>query len=62
MLYLPLHVLLNLVQGDMTRAFDEGLHILLPCSYHQFTHCVKFGELSFIIGIGYASRTQSVTQ
>ena len=60
--YLALHVFLYLVQGHVSRTFDEGLHILFPCTYYEFAHCVEFGELGFVVGIGNTAGAQSVSQ
>ena len=59
---LPFHVLLNLVQGHMTRSFNKCLHMLLPCPDNQFAHRVKFGELGFIVCIINGARTQTISQ
>ena len=62
MVYLTLHVLPDLVHRDVSRSFDEGLHVLVPGSGHKFSHRVEFGELGGVVGIRGASRTQSVTK
>ena len=59
---LTLHVLTNLVQGHVSRTFDKGLHVLFPGTKYEFAHCVEFGKLSLVVGIGDTARTQSVAQ
>ena len=46
----------------MSRSFDKSLHVLLPSPCDQFSHGIEFGKLSSIVGIGYASRAQSVAK
>src|SRR5262249_61025877 len=50
-LKLSLHVLLDEVHRNMTRAFDHYLAIVLPRSPGQLTQCIQLRELSPIIAI-----------
>ena len=62
LVYLPLHVCLNLVHRHVARAFDERLHILLPRSLNKFAHSVKFGKLGCVVGIVGAAGTETVAK
>ena len=59
---LPLHVLLYLVKGHVSRSLDEGLHILLPRPLHQFAQGIQLRKLGFIVGIGYGAGAKAVAQ
>ena len=52
----------DFVHGYMAGTLDEGLHVFLPGSHHEFTHGVEFGKLSGIVGIGRTARAQSVAK
>ena len=62
LLYLAVHVLLDLVHGHMSGALDEGLHVLGPGPFHQFSHGVEFRELCTVVGVVYTSGAQSVAE
>ncbi|OIQ78206.1 hypothetical protein GALL_400970 [mine drainage metagenome] len=61
-LELLVHIGLNHVHRHMSRAFDHGLHIMLPGNLRELTQRSEFGKLRFIIGIGTGSWTQTVAQ
>ena len=61
-LQLALHVLANLLHGHMTRALDEGLHVLIPSTSNQLAHGVKLGKLGGIVGVGRTARAQTIAQ
>jgi hypothetical protein len=44
------------------RPFDHHLHVVLPGDLGQLTEGFQLAELRFIIGVGDASRPQTVTQ
>ena len=50
-LELFLHVLLDQVHGDVTRAFVHHLHVLGPRALGQLALRVKFRELRFIVRV-----------
>src|SRR5213083_2731990 len=56
---LPVHVLLDQVHRDMTRALDHHLGVVLPRDSSQFTEGIEFSELSFIIRVRLTTRTQA---
>ena len=62
LLQLALHILTDFMHGHMARTLDEGLHILLPGTHHEFTHGVEFGKLGGIVGIGRTTGAQTVAQ
>ncbi len=62
LLQLPVHVFLDELHGHMARAFDHGLHVVLPGDLREFAQGVELGELRFVVGIGNTARTQAVTQ
>ena len=62
LLYLPVHILPDLLHGHMARSFDESLHVVLPSPLYQLTHRVELGKLGRIIGVVYASGTKAVAQ
>ena len=59
---LLVHILLDLVHGNMARPFDHHLHILRPGALGQLAQRVELGELRFVIGIGDAAGAQAVAQ
>ena len=46
-----LHILMNLIHGNMARAFDNHLYELLPSYFRQFSHRVKLGELCRVVRV-----------
>ncbi len=46
------HVVLNLVHGYVTRAFDNHLHAVFPGNLREFAERVQFTELGRVVGIG----------
>ena len=62
LLYLTFHILLNLVHGHVSGAFDESLYILVPGTEHKLAHGIEFGKLRFVIGIVRRAGTQAVAQ
>ena len=62
LLQLALHVLLDFMHGHMTGTLDKGLHILFPGTNHQLAHGVELGKLGSIVGIGCATRAQTIAQ
>ena len=50
------------VKGDMPRSFDHDLHVMIPRTLGEFAQCHEFGELSGIIRISQAARTQTIPQ
>ena len=56
------HVLVNQVHGHVPGAFDHHLHVVLPSDFGKLAQGFQFAELRFVVGIGNASRPQTVTQ
>ncbi len=48
---LLVHVLFNLVHGDMARPFDHNLTVLCPCDFGQFAKGFQLGKLGLVIGV-----------
>ena len=57
---LALHVLFDLMQGHVARAFDKGLNILLPSAQYQFAHGVELGKLGLVVSVSCTAGAQSV--
>ena len=53
---------LDLIQRDMTRAFDHDLDVGFPSLLRQLTQRLEFGELSGVAGIGDAAGPETVTE
>ena len=51
-LQLLVHVFLDHVHRHMPRAFDHGLHVVLPGNFRQLAQGFQFTKLGRIIGIG----------
>ena len=59
---LTLHILLNLMQGHVSRSFDESLHVLVPCTQYEFSQGIQFRKLRFVVRICDTARTETVSQ
>ena len=60
MLKLQVHILLDHVHRHMARAFDHGLHIVLPSDFGQLAQRFQFGKLGFVVGIAGATWAQAI--
>ncbi len=61
-LELLLHVLLDQVHRNVARPLVHHLHVVLPRDAGEFALGLQFGELGLVVGIGDASRPESVAE
>jgi hypothetical protein len=59
---LELHVVFDLVERHVTRAFDHDLDALGPGALGQLAQGLELPQLCLIGGVGEAARPQSVSQ
>src|SRR6185437_4502167 len=59
---LLVHVLLDFVHGDVPRAFDHDLAVVLPGDTGELTECFQLGELRRVVRVGDRTRAQAVTK
>ena len=59
---LNLHILADLVHGHVSRAFDNGLHVVLPSDLGKFAQCLQLSYLRSIVGIVDAARAQAIAE
>ncbi|MCY1525003.1 hypothetical protein D9M68_599660 [compost metagenome] len=62
MLDLLVHVGLDHVHRHVARAFDHGLHIVLPGDLREFAQRAQLGELGLVVRIGTAAGAQAVAE
>ena len=48
--------------GTWPGPFDHDLDVVPPGDLGQFTQCLQFGELRFVVGVGDRTRAQPVAQ
>ena len=51
-LELEVDVLLDLVHGDVARAFDHHLHVVLPRDLGELAERPQLGQLGLVVGVG----------
>ena len=56
-----LHILMDLIHGDMTRTFDNHLYELLPSNFRQLAHRMKLGELCRVVRVIDRTGAKSVS-
>ena len=61
-LHLLFDVELDLVEGDVARAFDHDLHVMLPGATGQFAKGLQLSQLGRVGGIVLTSRTQRISE
>ena len=61
-LQLLVHILFDQMHRHVTRAFDKGLHVVLPGNLGQLTQGAQFGKLGFVVGIRHRTRTQAIAE
>src|SRR5215469_17182384 len=60
-LQLLVHILLDHLHRDMTRALVHHLDAMFPGSASELTLSVELGELRFVVGVGNRAGAQPVT-
>lgn len=56
------HIAADHLHGDMARAFNHHLHVILPGDFGQLAQRVQFSKLRFVVGITNGTRAQAVAQ
>jgi hypothetical protein len=59
---LQVHVLFDEVHRHVARAFDDGLHVVLPGDGGQLAQRLQFAELRFVVGVVDRAGTQAVAE
>ena len=59
---LQVHVFLDHVHRHVTRAFDDGLHVVLPGDLGEFTQRLQLTQLGFVVGVVDRAGTQAVAE
>jgi hypothetical protein len=57
-LQLLVHVGLDQVHRHMARAFDHGLHVVLPGDLRELAQGAQLGELGLVVGVAQRARAQ----
>ena len=61
-LQLPVHVLLDEVQGNVPGPLDHHLHVVVPRDLRQLAQRLQLGELGIVIGVRDGSGPESVAE
>jgi len=56
------HIVLDLIEGDVSRAFDHDLTAVLLGSFGKVADCSQFSDLCLVGGVGDASWSEAVTK
>src|SRR5450830_1787726 len=59
---LLVHVLLDQLHRHVARAFDHGLHVVLPGNFGQLAEGFQLAELRSVVGVGNRPRAQAVAK
>ena len=57
-----IHLLFDLIHGNVPRPFDHDLDIVFPGFLRQLAQSLKLGKLGFVAGVGDAARPQAVAE
>src|ERR1700679_2636169 len=55
-------LLLDLVHGNVARAFDHDLNVVLPGLAGELAESLQFGKLRFVGGVRNRARTEAVAK
>lgn len=59
---LELHIVFDLIEGDVAGAFHHHLDTLFPSPLRELSECEEFGELGAIACIGEPTRTEAIAE